>query len=80
MKKLHIRTHAAVVLALLLGIAILRLTGWIEFFAPAWLAALLLLPLFTWISLRSIAGLPSRTGATALTLRSILFILLTLCL
>ncbi len=68
------------VLGLLLVVAGCRFGGWIEFFSPGWLALLMILPYFTWVAIRSIAGLPARVGSAALTVRSILFMLLVFCL
>lgn len=67
-------------LGVLAGIAAARILGRLEFFTPLWLLALLLLPLLAWVAVKGMSGLPSRTNAISLGIRSMLLILLILCL
>ena len=80
MKRLHVMIHGGVVCVLLTLLGTCWAMGWIEFFTPLWLTALLVLPLLAFVAVKGISGLPSRTNALSLTVRAILFLLLVLCL
>jgi uncharacterized membrane protein len=80
LKRRHIIIHAIIVLVLLGGVGICRAVGWIDFFSPLWLIALLILPLLSLIAIKGMSGLPSHTNAFSLTVRVILFSLLVFCL
>lgn len=79
-KRKHIVFCSAIILALLAALAAAWAAGLITFFSPAWLAALLALPLSAALAVRGISGLPSRTNAISLGLRCLLFIVLAACL
>jgi uncharacterized membrane protein/Mg-chelatase subunit ChlD len=54
--------------------------GFLDFFAPLWLLALLGVPVLFGLSIRSLSGLPPATAATSLMVRCVLWWLLTCCL
>ena len=60
--------------------AALRAAGWVDFFAPLWLLVLLALPVPALIAVRGRSGLPPRTNTVSLVTRTVLFVLLVLCL
>lgn len=49
--------------------------GWIDFYQPLWLMALLGLPLLLWVAYRGIAGLPPATSSLATAVRTVVLLL-----
>ena len=80
MKKGHIVIHCVVVLLALGAAGAAWAMDLIDFFAPRWLLGLLLLPALTVIAHRGISGLPSVTNAVSATTRSLLFLIVIICL
>lgn len=80
MKRLHLIICGTAVALLMAAVALSWAVGWIDFFSPIWLTALLLLPFFFLVAVKGIAGLPSRTNAISLFVRCLLFLLIVLCL
>lgn len=80
MEPKHLKIHLGLVGALLAALLAAWALGRLEFFAPIWLLALLLLPVFVLLARRGMSGLPSRTNTISLTVRAVLFIILALCL
>jgi uncharacterized membrane protein len=80
MKRKHFIIHGSILLVLLGGLAALSLMSVVEYFEPIWLLALLLLPGFIWVASRGRSGLPAPINTASSTVRSILFIILILCL
>lgn len=78
MKRAHF-----IIYCLVTGLALAAVGGawaldWVDFFAPIWLLALFVLPLLAAVAVTGISGLPSRTNAISLAIRTFLFILLIL--
>ncbi len=80
MKRKHLIWAASITSATLALLGLCLGLGWVEFFSPVWLLALLLLPLFFWLPWRGISGLPPHMNMGALGLRLVVFICLTLAL
>jgi len=80
MNQKHLRIHLMIVGGLV-GVLLLCWGGKVfDFFRPAWLLALLALPLFTWLAVKGVAGLPSRTNAVSATMRCLLYIIIVVAL
>ncbi len=79
MNRRNIIVCASTVGMMLAALGLAAALGHLDCFAPLWLFALLALPLLFWLSARSVSGLPPRTACAVLLLRSLMWILLTLC-
>ena len=80
MNKKHLRLHLAIIICTVTVLLLCWQFDVLDFYRPDWLFALLVLPIFTWIALKGIAGLPSKTNAISTTVRHLLFIIIVVAL